>query len=54
MSIYTFRKPKPEHEYEQKHRRCLMCRKTFVSEWTGERVCKWCKSTSVWRESKAS
>ncbi len=44
----------PECEYKQKHRRCLMCHKPFVSEWAGERVCKRCKSTSVWREGKAS
>ena len=30
------------------------CHKPFVSEWVGERVCKRCKSTSVWREGKAS
>ncbi len=47
-------KLKPECEYEQKHRRCLMCHKPFVSEWAGERVCKRCKSTSVWREGKVS
>ncbi len=52
MTIYS--RPKPECEYEQKHRRCLMCHKPFVSEWAGERVCKRCKSTSVWLEGKAS
>ncbi len=46
--------PEPEREHEQKHRRCLVCHKTFVSEWAGERICKRCKSTSVWREGKAA
>jgi len=32
-----------------KTRRCLMCGDSFQSEWSGERVCKKCKSTSTWR-----
>lgn len=33
-----------------RHRRCLMCREQFGSEWAGERVCKKCKSHASWRE----
>ena len=32
-----------------KARLCLMCRKMFTSEWSGERVCRRCKSTETWR-----
>ena len=30
-------------------RKCLKCRQMFRSEWSGERVCKPCKSSSQWR-----
>lgn len=30
-------------------RRCLRCRATFPSEWSGERICRRCKGTSTWR-----
>jgi hypothetical protein len=33
-----------------KKRRCLMCRKTFLSEWPGERICPQCKRKHSWRE----
>jgi hypothetical protein len=36
---------------EQKIRKCLICRDTFPSAWSGERVCRRCKSTSTWRSS---
>ncbi len=36
-------------ELELKARVCLMCRKSFESEWAGERVCRKCKSTETWR-----
>jgi hypothetical protein len=32
-------KPEPEREHESKQRRCLMCRKLFMSDWMGERIC---------------
>jgi len=37
-------KPQPERSYEAKTRLCLKCRKPFVSTWSGERVCRICKS----------
>ncbi len=37
-----------------KERKCLMCREPFMSEWPGERVCRKCKATNAWRQSRAS
>jgi hypothetical protein len=28
---------------------CLRCRTIFESEWSGERICRLCKSTTSWR-----
>jgi len=39
----------PETSPSAKARKCLMCRSEFTSEWSGERVCRKCKSSSVWR-----
>ena len=47
-------KPKPERIYVTKTRLCLVCRKPFESEWSGERVCKHCKSLNSWREGTTS
>ena len=43
-----------EHGYTvnrnaQKLRRCLMCGDEFLSEWSGNRICKRCKSSTAWR-----
>ncbi|MBL8701576.1 MAG: hypothetical protein JNK67_24565 [Alphaproteobacteria bacterium] len=35
--------------HQAKDRRCLTCRTTFASEWSGERVCPRCKTKSGWR-----
>ena len=35
---------------ESKERQCLMCASRFMSEWSGERVCRGCKGKAVWRE----
>ncbi|MEM7224665.1 MAG: hypothetical protein AAF495_16925 [Pseudomonadota bacterium] len=32
-----------------KVRLCLMCRDSFKSTWSGDRVCRKCKATSTWR-----
>ena len=38
-----------ENENNQvKIRSCLMCKDDFESAWSGERVCKRCKSQSKW------
>jgi hypothetical protein len=34
---------------ESKIRNCLICKSPFPSAWSGERVCRRCKSTSAWR-----
>lgn len=42
--------PDPELAYVRKERRCLMCRTAFVSDWSGERICRKCKTLATWRE----
>jgi len=32
-----------------KIRPCLKCRVEFESQWSGERLCKRCKSSKAWR-----
>lgn len=34
---------------EPKLRNCLRCQTSFESEWSGERICRKCKSTAAWR-----
>lgn len=43
------RKPDPERGEQVQYRRCLACSKRFLSQWIGERVCKRCKGTEVYR-----
>jgi hypothetical protein len=39
-----------EHAWDvPKVRKCLTCRTPFESEWSGERICKRCKSTAAWK-----
>ena len=40
----------PGHKIEAKERRCLMCKDTFHSEWSGDRICKRCRQTAAWRQ----
>ncbi len=42
-------KPTSDIPYVIKKRNCLMCGDGFDSEWSGERVCKRCKSNDGWR-----
>ncbi len=35
--------------HEAKERRCLRCQESFMSGWSGERVCTKCKSSHGWR-----
>lgn len=30
-------------------RKCMMCKSEFPSGWSGERICRKCKSTDKWR-----
>jgi len=38
-----------QQKLQPKMRACLICKKTFPSEWAGERICRNCKSTAAWR-----
>ena len=42
-------KPEAERHVEPKTRPCLVCKTPFQSEWSGERVCRRCKSGKIWR-----
>ncbi len=44
-------KPISDLNYVVKVRSCLQCRREFMSEWSGHRVCKQCKSKAVFRDS---
>lgn len=35
-----------------KMRQCLTCQGAFQSEWSGERVCRRCKTKSGWRQGR--
>ncbi len=43
------RKPEPEVSHEVKQRRCLICGHGFMSAWPGERVCRRCRGSELWR-----
>lgn len=47
----TYKKPEADKGTERKTRKCLICSEPFPSEWSGERVCKTCKSKASWRNS---
>ncbi len=34
---------------QPKSRQCLKCREQFLSEWSGQRLCRKCKGRSAWR-----
>ena len=36
--------------HKEKTRRCLVCDSNFLSAWSGERVCKKCRSSTAWRQ----
>jgi hypothetical protein len=46
-----YRKPErdPRFPATSRPRRCLMCGSRFDSAWSGERICRSCKTKSVWR-----
>ena len=43
------KKPTTDRSGEAKMRACLICKRRFLSAWSGERVCRQCKSASAWR-----
>lgn len=46
---YEHKKPEAERPAEAKTRPCLVCKSSFPSEWSGERICRRCKSGKTWR-----
>jgi hypothetical protein len=42
-------KPEPERPVEPQTRPCLVCKTPFLSAWSGERICRRCKSGKIWR-----
>jgi len=61
QSFSMLRRPKSEaeaeietdhigHAEQAMGRSCLICHTQFLSSWTGERVCKKCKSSSAWKQ----
>ena len=49
MTLTAFKKPQSFRAYDEKVRNCLMCRDSFVSTWSGERICSRCKKSAAWR-----
>ena len=45
-----YSRPTSDRDYVKKVRKCLKCGQGFESSWSGERVCRSCKSTHVWRD----
>lgn len=43
------KKPSPDHPHRVAKRKCLRCHSSFMSSWEGERICKRCKDSHVWR-----
>lgn len=39
--------------YQAKIRACLKCETPFESAWVGERICRRCKNTGVWKNGVA-
>ncbi len=50
IKVTYLRKPAQWRIHRKKVRTCLNCREPFDSEWSGERVCKTCKTRIAWRE----
>jgi hypothetical protein len=46
-------KPQSDRPAEMKTRPCLVCKTPFQSEWSGERICRRCKSAKGWRSGTA-
>ncbi len=48
------RKAENEPQQQTKLRHCLKCQAPFESAWSGERVCRKCKTSRVWRDGVAA
>ena len=40
---------KPKFKSEKKKRKCMTCATEFISTWNGNRVCKSCLDSSLWK-----
>ena len=49
MGMYA-KKSSKRASPEARLRRCLMCGKKFMSDWIGNRVCKRCQSSALWKQ----
>jgi hypothetical protein len=47
-------KPDSDRPIETKTRLCLTCKVPFESKWSGERICRRCKSGKIWRSGVAT
>jgi hypothetical protein len=47
-------KPESDRPDETKIRQCLTCKTAFESRWSGERICRRCKSGKIWRSGVAT
>jgi hypothetical protein len=43
-----------DQQDQVKYRPCLMCSDEFESAWSGERICKRCKSQAQWQTGRSS
>ncbi len=43
-----YKKPEPDVATVAKMRFCLICKTSFQSEWSGERICRRCKAKKTW------
>jgi len=44
------RKSPKQTSPEERLRRCLTCGAKFMSAWAGNRVCKKCQSSALWKQ----
>tara|TARA_Y100001951_G_C11087339_1_gene154764 strand:+ start:213 stop:512 length:300 start_codon:yes stop_codon:yes gene_type:complete len=40
---------KPKFKSEKKKRKCMTCATEFISTWNGNRICKSCLDSSLWK-----
>lgn len=52
--VVTYDHTEPEPVAEPKTRLCLRCKAPFQSQWSGERICRRCKSAKIWRTSNVA
>lgn len=49
--VVSYARTEPERADEPRTRPCLVCKTPFKSQWSGERVCRRCKTAKIWRTS---